>query len=312
MALKDWIDQLIDLTIVFSFDHSGFKRHCPHQLPMVDLSGRHGIVTGASSGIGLDVSKALLQQKMAVQLIGRDLNKLKNNIQTNQGSFFPQFHCLDMADLNKVYSFALNEVKTPIDLLVHNAGGMPDSLTITRMGFEQMFASQVLAPFILTKTLADLGKLRQGCRIIFVSSGGMYLQKLDLSDLLFKKRSYNKYTGYANAKRAQVILSELFSQKYPQYLFSSMHPGWVDTPGVRNSMPLFKKLLNKRLRTAQEGADTILWLATTPDYPNGKFWFDRKQAKTTIVNLNKSSKKDQDLFWNYCESILDSVKGSFI
>ena len=49
MAMKDWISQLLDLTIVFSFDHSGFKRHCPDQLQKVDLSGRHGIVTGAAA-----------------------------------------------------------------------------------------------------------------------------------------------------------------------------------------------------------------------------------------------------------------------
>jgi len=309
MRMKDWINQLLDLTIVFSFDQSGFKRHCPYQLQMVDLSGRHGIVTGASSGIGLAASKALLQQGMCCQLIGRDLEKLKNSFKSDCSISCAQYHCLDMADLNKVYAFAIDEVKAPIDLLIHNAGDMPHSLTITQDGFEQMFASQVLAPFILTKTLADFGKLRQGCRIIFVSSGGMYLQKLDLSDLLFEKNSYNKYTGYANAKRAQIILSELFSKQYPQYLFSSMHPGWADTPGVRYSMPLFKKLLNKRLRSAEEGADTILWLATADDYPNGKFWFDRKQAKTTILNLNKSSKKEDELLWKYCESILVSIKG---
>jgi len=303
IPIKDRINQLLDLSIIFSFDHSGFKRHCPHQLEMVDLSSRHGIVTGASSGIGLAVAKALLKQGMHCHLIGRDLEKLENSFTSDPTVACAKFHCLDMTDLNKVYSFALDEVTTPIDLLIHNAGDMPHSLTITKDGFEQMFASQVLAPFILTKTLADSGKLQQGCRIIFVSSGGMYLQKLDLSDLLFEKRPYNKYTGYANAKRAQVILSELFSKKYPQYLFSSMHPGWADTPGVRYSMPLFKKLLNKRLRSAEEGADTILWLATTPDYSNGKFWFDRKQAKTTILNLYKSSKNEDDLLWNYCESI---------
>lgn len=308
MRMKDWINQLLDLTIVFSFDRSGFQRHCPHQLQKVDLSGRHGIVTGASSGIGLEVAKALLLQGMYCQLIGRDLQKLQNNYKSDTRT---KYHCLDMSDLNKVYSFAKDEVQTPIDLLIHNAGDMPLSLTITQDGFEHMFASQVLGPFILTKTLADLGKLRQGCRIIFVSSGGMYLQKLDLSDLVFEKNSYNKYTGYANAKRAQVILSELFSKQYPQYLFSSMHPGWADTPGVRNSMPLFKKLLNHRLRSAEEGADTILWLATAQDYPNGKFWFDRKQAKTTILNLNKSSEEDNKLLWDYCESILVSIKGRF-
>lgn len=309
MTMKDLINKLLDLTIVFSFDHSGFKRHCSHPLERVDLLGRHGIVTGASSGIGLVTAKALIQQGMHCQLIGRDLKKLENNFLSDDSVSLAKCHSLDMADLKKVYSLALNEVKTPIDLLIHNAGSMPNSLTITKEGFEQMFASQVLGPFILTRALADSGKLRPGCRIIFVSSGGMYLQKLDLSDLLFEKTSYNKYTGYANAKRAQVIFSELFSKKYPKYLFSAMHPGWADTPGIRHSMPFFKKLLHKRLRSSEEGADTILWLATAHDYPNGKFWFDRKQAKTTIFNAKKSSEKEKESLWMYCESILASIKG---
>jgi len=309
MTIKDLINQFLDLTIIFSFDHSGFKRHCPNPLKSVDLSGHHGIVTGASSGIGLATAKALIQQGMECQLIGRDVEKLKNNFKSTSSTPSPTLHCLDMTDLNKVYYFAKDEVQTPIDLLIHNAGDMPLSLSITKDGYEQMFASQVLAPFILTKTLADLGKLKPNCRIIFVSSAGMYLQKIDLSDLLFEKSSYNKYTGYANAKRAQVIFSELFSEKYPEYLFSTMHPGWVDTPGVRYSLPLFTKLLGKRFRSLEEGADTILWLATTHDYPNGKFWFDRVEAKTTIFNFNKSNKKEHELLWNYCESILSSIKG---
>jgi dehydrogenase/reductase SDR family protein 12 len=296
------IDQLLDASIVFSFDHSGFVRHCPHPLERVDLSGRHGIVTGASSGIGLAVAKSLVQQGMSCQVISRHLETLKNT--------FPLAEChgLDMADLGKVYAFAQKEVKTPIDLLVHNAGAMPEALTVTKGGFEEMFASQVLAPFILTQALIDLRKLSDGCRVIFVSSGGMYLQKLDLSDLLFEKSPYNKYTGYANAKRSQVILAELFAQKYPHYLFSAMHPGWADTPGVSGSMPLFKKILNNRLRSPEEGADTILWLATAPDYPNGKFWFDRKQAKTTLLNFNKSSQADEERLWTYCASIFEALK----
>lgn len=306
MKIRALLNRLLDSTIVFSFDRSGFKRHCPVPLERVDLSGRHGIITGASSGIGFAAATALLQQGMDCQLIGRDQKKLQKSF---SAAFSPTYHCLDMSDLNKVYAFARDEVKAPIDLLIHNAGTMPLSRTISKDGFEEMFASQVLGPFILTRALADLGKLREGCRIVFVSSGGMYLQKLDLSDLLFEKSAYNKYRGYANAKRAQVILSELFSHKHPTYLFSAMHPGWADTPGVRYSMPFFKKLLNRRLRTAEEGADTILWLATTPDYPSGKFWFDRKQAKTAILGQYKTSLKEAERLWAYCESIYTSIKG---
>ncbi len=302
--MKNWINRLLDLSIIFSFDHSGFKRHCQNPLKVVELTGHSGIVTGASSGIGLAVSKKLLKQGMDCQLIGRDLVKLENNFKQSANT---KCYSLDMSDLNKVYKFA-QTVNSPVDLLIHNAGNMPSSLIITKDGFEQMFASQVLGSFILTKVLADLGKLKTGCRIIFVSSGGMYLQKLNISNLLFEKEKYNKYAGYANAKRAQVIISELFSKKYPQYLFSAMHPGWADTPGVRDSMPFFKKILNKRLRTPEEGADTILWLASYPEYPNGKFWFDRQQAKTTIFNWNQSSKNEEELLWNYCESVFETIK----
>lgn len=305
MKIKSYIDRLLDLSIIFSFDHSGFKRHCPDQLKKVDLSGSKGVITGASSGIGLAAAKTLMQQGMNCVLIGRRADKFKENFLSED----PLTCILDMADLKKVYDFARNEVHNPIDLLIHNAGAMPDKLSITNEGFEQMFASQVLGPFILTKTLADSGKLKKGCRIIFVSSGGMYLQKLDLKDLLCKNNKYNKYAVYANAKRAQVILSEQFAKKYPQYLFSAMHPGWVDTPGVSASMPTFKKLMGKRLRSSEEGADTILWLATADGYPSGKFWFDRKQAKTTILNFNQSTNDEKESLWKYCESIFHSMGG---
>lgn len=86
-----------------------------------------------------------------------------------------------------------------------------------------------------------------------------------------------------------------------------MHPGWADTSGIQKSMPVFRKLLNKRLRTAEEGADTILWLATTKDYPTGKFWFDRKPAKTTIFHLNQTTQIEDRMLWDYCESIYQSV-----
>jgi dehydrogenase/reductase SDR family protein 12 len=303
MSFKNWLSQLLDQTLLFSFDRTGFRRHCPTPLKRVALSGKKGIITGASSGIGLAVAKSLINQGLNAILIGRNREKVEADLK-------PYFHVLDMGNIKQVYAFAKNEVKSGIDLLIHNAGGMPNTLTLTAEGNEAMFASQVLGPYTLTRALADMGKLNPGCRIIFVSSGGMYAQKLDLSDLTFAKRPYNKYTGYANAKRAQVILGEKLSQKYPNFCVSTMHPGWVDTPGVEASMPLFRKLINTRLRSPDEGADTVIWLATTSDTPSGKFWFDRAEAPTTLFNLYDSTDEEKQRLWNLCESTYLAAKES--
>ena len=132
--MKNWISKLLDSSIIFSFDHSGFKRHCKEPLQGVDLSGLYGIVTGATSGIGLAVAKQLISEGMQCQLIGRNLQKLE------ESTIISQSHCLDMGDLKSVSSFAVDQIKAPIDLLVHNAGTMPTSLTVTKEGFEEMFA----------------------------------------------------------------------------------------------------------------------------------------------------------------------------
>ncbi|MGK5595284.1 MAG: SDR family NAD(P)-dependent oxidoreductase [Parachlamydiaceae bacterium] len=298
----NWLNTLLDMSVLFSFDRSGFIRHCPQPLPRVDLSGSYGIVSGASSGIGLACSSALVDQGMRCHLIARRQSRPPKK--RSQAAFI---HSLDLSDLTKVNEFAL-QITEPIDVLVHNAGSMPESLNITKDGYELIFSTQVLAPFILTKTLADLGKLRNKCRVIFVSSGGMYLKKLDLSDLLFTKTPYSKYQAYANAKKAQVILAKLFAEKYPHLLFSSMHPGWVDTAGIRYAMPLFHRLLKNRLRAPEQGADTILWLSINKAYPNGLFWFDRSIVPSTIFNLYRPLRKDEEELWEFCTHALFKIK----
>lgn len=307
MELKEMMNKLLDATIFFSFDRSGYRRHCPEPLQLVDLTGQRGLVTGASKGIGWAVANKLIGQGMQTILIARETSSIKNLLPPEKATLSTSFD-LDLSLLKKVYAFAQDQVTQPLDVLVHNAGSMPDQLTLTSEGIELCFALQVLAPFILTKTLAEQGKLAKNCRIIFVSSGGMYLKKLDLSDLTYSHTKYNKYSCYANVKRAQVILAKQFASRYPDYLFSAMHPGWVKTAGVEQAMPTFNKLLNKRLRLPEQGADTILWLATGQKYENGQFWFDRKRAPTTFFHCNRSSLEDKQKLWQLCENQLERLK----
>ena len=140
-----------------------------------------------------------------------------------------------------------------------NAGGMPDKLNIVDERYDVIFASQVVGHYLLIKKLIDDKRLTENGPVHINSSGGMYLTKLHLDDLTWEKRAYNKVKSYANAKRAQVILNEELPALYPGFHFSCSHPGWVDTAGLTASLPGFTRFINKRLRTAEQGADTIYW-----------------------------------------------------
>ena len=129
-------------------------------------------------------------------------------------------------------------------------------------------------------------------RVVTVSSGGMLVQKLDVDDLQFEKMSpFDGTMAYAQNKRQQVVLTEEWSREHTDIHFSVMHPGWADTPAVRNSMPGTKILdagyhqhsipsdfyekMRDKLRTVEQGADTAVWLAIAKDAvkrPSGLFW----------------------------------------
>ena len=150
MELKEMMNKLLDATIFFSFDRSGYRRHCPEPLQLVDLTGQRGLVTGASKGIGWAVANKLIGQGMQTILIARETSSIKNLLPPEKATLSTSFD-LDLSLLKKVYAFAQDQVTQPLDVLVHNAGSMPDQLTLTSEGIELCFALQVLAPFILSK-----------------------------------------------------------------------------------------------------------------------------------------------------------------
>ena len=132
----------------------------------------------------------------------------------------------------------------------------------------------------------------------------MYARGIDIADLQSEQGDFDGPAVYARAKRAQVILSELWAERLSGtgVVVHAMHPGWADTPGLRSSLPRFHALARPFLRTAEDGADTTLWLgaADGPARTTGSFWHDRAIRPTHRVPWTKESAEDRAQLWRTC------------
>jgi len=268
------------------FDRLGFERHRKRFRPAdldVRLEGRACLVTGASAGIGRATSRALADRGAHVFLLCRHAGRgeeARDAIRRETGNPRVDLCLLDVSDLGAVRR-AAGELRLPaVHVLVHNAGVLPDHRILTADGLELTFATHVAGPHLLTALLA--ARLRAGrARVVWVASGGMYLQRLSLDDLRWERRRYDGVVAYAQTKRMQVVLASRWAMRFAGsgVEVHSMHPGWADTGAVRTSLPRFHRVMEPLLRDAEGGADTVIWLAVNPRLPgpSGSFWFDRRR-----------------------------------
>jgi NAD(P)-dependent dehydrogenase (short-subunit alcohol dehydrogenase family) len=132
----------------------------------------------------------------------------------------------------------------------------------------------------------------------------MYLRRLDVDSLTPDPAAFNGVAAYARTKRAQVVLSEEWSRRTrgAGVAFHATHPGWVDTPGLRASLPSFTRLMRPLLRSPQEGADTIVWLASSPVVARGSggFWHDRRPRSTVRLPRTATPEGAADRLWRWC------------
>jgi NAD(P)-dependent dehydrogenase (short-subunit alcohol dehydrogenase family) len=309
-VLRRLRNAILDASILYSFDRSGFARHArsfdPSELD-VDLSGRVCLVTGASSGIGLATAAELAHCGARVHLLCRSRERgasAQGAIVAAAGDASVVVDVVDLSDLESIRTFVDRLAEEHVDVLVHNAGVLPAERNVTRDGLELTFATHVAGPFFLTHLLQP--RLSAGARVVFVSSGGMYTQRLSLDDLDWTRREYDGVVAYAQTKRMQVILAELLAERDTgNVVFHSMHPGWADTEAVRTSLPRFWRLLRHRLRTPAEGADTVVWLAiaTRPGGESGLFWFDRAPQTTHLLPFTRESAEERERLWDVCRRL---------
>jgi NAD(P)-dependent dehydrogenase (short-subunit alcohol dehydrogenase family)/peroxiredoxin len=311
------LSQVVDPFIVSSFDRTGFRIHSltfqPDDLE-VDLSGRRCIVTGANSGIGYETALALADLGADIVLACRNRDRGEEAVQRvreQTGNARVSLELLDVSDVGSIRAAAARLASGPVDVLVHNAGALPEERVETPDGIELTLATHVVGPFLLTSLLrASLEKSPEG-RVIWVSSGGMYTRRLNLEDPNWTRRDYDGVLAYAETKRAQVVVAELWAEELrgTSVVVNAMHPGWADTPSVKRSLPRFHRLTRNILRTPAEGADTAVWLAASPRAHqwSGRFFFDRKARRTHLLPFTRESSKDRRALWKLCERLSAEV-----
>lgn len=287
---------------IAGFTNLGYLLHSAKFEPIdVDMNGQTVVVTGGTGGIGRAAAHALSQLGARVIVVSRTQAKLDELAASlGPGTRTIQADLSLMSEVRRVA--ALLEEEARIDVLINNVGVLIPERQVTDEGLEMTLAVDLAGHFLLTNLLMPKLIESAPARVVNVTSGGMYSERIRPDDLEFSQGSYTGTAAYARAKRGQVILTEIWAEKLrgSGVIFHSMHPGWARTDGVSNSLPTFNLVMSPLLRSPEQGADTIVWLAASDDAAKttGKFWFDRKEASTHMLESTKETQSERDELWS--------------
>ncbi len=311
------LDAVLEATIVPGYTRIGYTVRQtllwdPADLT-VDLTGRVIAITGGNSGLGYAAARQLAARGATVYLLVRNAARgaaAQASLVRATGNPHVAIELIDLSSLTSVRSGAQRLLaRTPrLDVLINNAGAEFTSRQLSEDGIEMTFATNVVGPFLLTNLLIPQLRESAPARIINVSTGGMYTQKLDVADLQGAHRPFNNLVAYAQAKRALVMLTELWAVRLAGsgVTVNAMHPGWADTPIVQAGLPRFRRLMGPLLRTPDQGADTIVWLAAAPRLAavSGEFWMDRRPRAAHKLRLTASPADDYQRLWEACTRLV--------
>jgi NAD(P)-dependent dehydrogenase (short-subunit alcohol dehydrogenase family) len=286
------------------FSKLGYKLARKRFHPMsASVKNKHMVITGASSGLGYATALDLARRGARLTLVARDQAKAEKTaaeLKTETGNSAIRVELADLSLVTDVDALIarLNKRGEPIDVLINNAGALFNPRRETGEGLEQSFALLLLSPYRLTEGLKPLLCMATSPRVINVVSGGMYSEKLNVDELILPDTSdYSGSVAYARQKRALMVLTQEWAASWAKdgIVVNAMHPGWADTPGVRSALPEFSKLTSRVLRSPEEGADTIVWLAvaTEADTVSGKLFLDRDIRSAHLLGKTVESSAER-------------------
>ena len=318
--MKSRISSVLDAAIAPGFSRIGYavrsRLNNWQSIQSYECTGKVFVITGPTAGLGRALAFQLAATGAELVLVARNPEKLAELVAELKVRFpASTFHSViaDVSDLSAVAAASRKIVSLVprIDALIHNAGALLPDRELTSDGREVTITAHVLGPHLMTTMLLKVLRTSRG-RVITVSSGGMYAAALPTADSQFTlEMQPEKYDGtrqYAIAKRAQVTLNEIWATREPEIFFAAMHPGWADTPGVQSSLPQFRRFTQPILRSSDQGADTIAWLAVVPEFPgdSGKFWSDRevRSIHKTLISKRADTSVARATLWQWCEEAI--------
>ena len=272
------------------------------------------IITGANKGIGKESAKQIAKLGAKVYMACRSLdsaNQVRDEIVQETGNQNVFVKHLDLASVDSIQKFAesFKQDENKLDVLINNAGLWTKTKRLTDINVEQTFAVNVLGHQLLTQLLLDELKNAAPSRIINTASH--YAGGLDIDDINFDKRNYNETLAYKQTKQANRMLTREWARRLEKDNISvySLTPGFIPDTELFREQNFVGKFLIKVFaliegRTIQEGADTIVWLASTDKIngSNGGFYNQRKEEKCKFNNPD-----DEKRLWDKCEEFLDKI-----
>ncbi len=248
----------------------------------VNLNGKRIFITGVSAGLGVETARSLVAHGAQVVGAARDLNKAKaateqvsKDAAAHGGSF--ELVELDLANLKSVRACAdqLLAKKELFDVVIANAGVMATPFGHTADGFETQFGTNHLGHFVLVNRIASL--IRDGGRLINLSSSGHRYGNVDLEDPNFEHTPYEPFAAYGRSKTANILFAVAFDKRHRDrgVRATAVHPGGIQTElGRYVEAGRFEKLLadiNQQLaaqgkgpfrwKSIPQGAATSVWAA---------------------------------------------------
>jgi NAD(P)-dependent dehydrogenase (short-subunit alcohol dehydrogenase family) len=268
----------------------GFDSTAADVIAGVDLSGKRAIVTGGSSGIGVETARALASAGADVTLAVRDTaagDRTAADLTAAAGDIAVRVGRLDLADLESVGAFA-GGWTGPLHLLVNNAGVMalPD-LQLTPDGLELQFATNHLGHFALALGLHDALAAAGGARIVSLSSRGHLRSPVVFEDVSFTQRPYDPWLAYGQSKTANVLFAVEATRRWSGegITANAVHPGAIGDTNLARHLPpeVVERLRTSgtyRLKTIPQGAATSVLVATSPQLEGigGRYFEDCNEA----------------------------------